>query len=479
MRMWDRTLSAPRCRTLLGDDAVPNRGHPRCSTGRSPSPEPDSEAERRPRARAIPIRTGLLFAAVLLFCAPARAWAQHVDPVQILGIPLDFIFFGFTLLGVAIFHHKTLEVALTGLAVVTLYKVLFTSFDQYQGIAGFWHHFEHEWAILANLFCLLMGFGLLSRHFEDSEVPAALPKILPDDWTGALYLLVVVFILSGFLDNIAAALIGGATAHTVFKGRVHIGYLAGMVAVANAGGAGSVIGDTTTTMMWISGVSPLTVLPAYIGAIGALAVIGIPAAKLQQRHAPILKDPDHVVHIDWMRVLVVAAVLVAAITTNVTVNLTLGPAAESFPYLGLAVALTLLLLTPVRKPAWEILPGAFRGTLFLVSLVLLASMMPVEELPLASWQSAMGLGWLSAVFDNIPLTALALTQGGYDWDILAYAVGYGGSMVWFGSSAGVAISNQYPEAKSVGGWIRWGWFVPIGYVVGFFIQYAIMGWNPN
>ena len=59
-------------------------------------------------------------------------------------------------------------------------------------------------------------------------------------------------------------------------------------------------------------------------------------------------------------------------------------------------------------------------------------------------------GYVSAVFDNIPLTALALKQGGYDWGFLAYAVGFGGSMIWFGSSAGVALSNQYSEAKSVG-----------------------------
>ncbi len=76
-------------------------------------------------------------------------------------------------------------------------------------------------------------------------------------------------------------------------------------------------------------------------------------------------------------------------------------------------------------------------------------MMPVEQLPAPSWHSALGLGFVSAVFDNIPLTKLALEQGGYDWGMLAYAVGFGGSMIWFGSSAGVAITNLYPEARSV------------------------------
>ena len=97
-------------------------------------------------------------------------------------------------------------------------------------------------------------------------------------------------------------------------------------------------------------------------------------------------------------------------------------------------------------------------------------MMPVEQLPAASWQTALGLGFVSAVFDNIPLTALALKQGGYDWGYLAYAVGFGGSMIWFGSSAGVALANMYPEAKSVGLWLRHGWHVALAYVIGFFVH---------
>jgi Na+/H+ antiporter NhaD/arsenite permease-like protein len=106
-------------------------------------------------------------------------------------------------------------------------------------------------------------------------------------------------------------------------------------------------------------------------------------------------------------------------------------------------------------------------------------MMPVEELPPATWHVALGLGFVSAVFDNIPLTALALKQGGYDWGFLAFAVGFGGSMIWFGSSAGVALSNMYPEAKSVGLWLRHGWSIAVAYVIAFFVMLAILGWHPD
>ncbi len=86
-----------------------------------------------------------------------------------------------------------------------------------------------------------------------------------------------------------------------------------------------------------------------------------------------------------------------------------------------------------------------RGGLFLISLVLAASMMPIEALPSATWVVALVLGFVSAVFDNIPLTALALRQGGYDWGFLAYAVGFGGSMVWFGSSAALRSQASSPR----------------------------------
>ena len=47
-------------------------------------------------------------------------------------------------------------------------------------------HLAHEWVILANLFGLLLGFALLSQHFEESRVPAMLPRFLPDDWKGGV-----------------------------------------------------------------------------------------------------------------------------------------------------------------------------------------------------------------------------------------------------------------------------------------------------
>ena len=399
--------------------------------------------------------------------------------VEIAGVPLEFVLFALTLAGVALLHRHSLQVALVGLASVVIYKLLATGFDGVAGFAGLAHHLRLEWVVLANLFGLLMGFALLSRHFEESGVPTRLPDFLPDDWRGCFALLVIVFVLSSFLDNIAAALIGGAIAHTVFRGRVHVGYIAALVAASNAGGSGSVIGDTTTTMMWIDGVSPIDVLHAYVAAGVALLVFGIPAAHQQQRYEPIARSAAAGVRVDGARLATVAFVLIVAIAVNLAVNLHHPELAEGWPFLGAAVWVALLLAAPLRQPDWSVLPATLRGTVFLLALVLSASLMPVEALPAPSWITTLGLGFVSAVFDNIPLTKLALTQGGYDWGMLAYAVGFGGSMIWFGSSAGVAITNLFPEGRSVGTWLRAGWHVALAYVAGFLALLLTLGWQPH
>src|SRR5207247_8870398 len=224
------------------------------------------------------------------------------------GIPIECMIFAVTLRGVAFFHRHVLAVAVSGLAVILVYKLLVTGFKFGPGICGLVAHLADEWVILTNLFLLLIVFGLLSRHFEKTRIPAALPRIFPHDWKGAFWLLIIVFVLSSFLDNIAAALIGGAMAHTLFRAKVHVGYLAAIVAASNAGGAGSVVGDTTTTMMWIAGVPPLQVFDAYVAAVPALIFFSVIAARQQHALQPITKDAPSGVPVEWARLTIVGVI---------------------------------------------------------------------------------------------------------------------------------------------------------------------------
>ncbi|MBA4176415.1 MAG: citrate transporter [Leptothrix sp. (in: Bacteria)] len=273
---------------------------------------------------------------------------------------MEFLFFAAVLAGVAIFHTHALRIAMGGAVLIALYKILWSPFKVGAGVSGLLTHLGHEWVLLSNLL-LLLGFALLADRFEKSEVPALLPRFLPGGWQGGFVLLALVWALSGFLDNLAAAMIGGAIAHTVFKGRVHIGYLAAIVAASNAGGAGNVVGDTTATMIWIAGISPLEVAEAYIAAAVALVTFGIPLAMKQDAYMSLSRDFDAQAHVDWTRVAIVGFILVAAIVVDVLVNTRLAEISGLFPFLGATVWAAVLLTMSLRRPNWSLVPGAFKG----------------------------------------------------------------------------------------------------------------------
>jgi Na+/H+ antiporter NhaD/arsenite permease-like protein len=254
----------------------------------------------------------------------------------------------------------------------------------------------------------------------------------------------------------------------VFRNKVHIGFVAALVAASNAGGSGSVVGDTTTTMMWIEGVNALVVLRGFVAAVPALAVFAFIAARQQHNYQPIQTSTESAnAKVKWLSVAVVILMLIGAIISNVYYDM---------PALGVWVVIVLSAF--IMKIPWGEIGHMMKSTIFLMGLILSASLMPVEDLPSASWKSAFFMGVLSSVFDNIPLTKLCLEQGYYDWGLLAYTIGFGGSMIWFGSSAGVAITSKFPEARNMLSWLRHGWHIALAYVVGFTIYILVLGWHP-
>ena len=301
------------------------------------------------RVKNIISKSGLMKGLMVMLLAfiPVYSMAANSSGAITIGsIPIEFVIFALTLIGVALFHNHTLKVALIGLGSLLIVKLGFTDFDMLT-------HIKHEWQILINLLGLLLGFAILAKHFEESGIPQLLPKYLPNDWKGGFVLLILVAVISSFLDNIAAAIIGGTIALVVFNKKVHIGYIAAIVAASNAGGSGSVVGDTTTTMMWIDGVSAIDVTHAYIAAIPAVIFLAIFASVQQDKYQRITKDPNLLVKIDYGKLGIVALILIGAILANIYFD---------FPALGVWIAI--LLGATFKKTPWKELPEALKGSLF-------------------------------------------------------------------------------------------------------------------
>src|SRR3954469_5693355 len=87
------------------------------------------------------------------------------------GVPIEFFLFGLLLVGVALFHRKALMISIGGLAAILAYEAIFSSFPTGHGAGALLLHAEHQWVSIANLLLLLVGFELLSNHFERSNIP--------------------------------------------------------------------------------------------------------------------------------------------------------------------------------------------------------------------------------------------------------------------------------------------------------------------
>jgi Na+/H+ antiporter NhaD/arsenite permease-like protein len=386
-------------------------------------------------------------------------------------IPL--VIFGCTLGGLTVGHKYNLEIALSGLATLALYSV-------YVGQIKLGAHTVHEAPALLNLAMMLAGFAVLAKLFEESGVAEIMPRWLYDDWRGGAQIILGVSFLSAFLDNIAACLIGGVIARKVYKGKVSVAFVASLVMASNLGGAHSPIGDTTTIMMVNSKIPIHDIFPSIPGVIMGTLMLAYFAGKKQEKYQHIQEDGPTPHMVDEAHKSEAGGVrknmLVAVGITLVCVIA--GTLAFHATGMGVFVGLFISWVLVARKDMpWReaFAHDTLRGAIFLSALVASASLMP-KALPEPSAPAEFGLGILSAIFDNIPLTELAIRAGGFNWALLAFCVGVGGSMTTFGSSAAVALLKDpaFEKARDLKTYIKEGWILFPTYCVGFAV---IMGWE--
>lgn len=281
----------------------------------------------------------------------------------------------------------------------------------------------------------------------------------------------IAFFISAIIDNLTTTIVMIQIARKFFKGENLLRAGAGIVIAANAGGAFSPIGDVTTIMLWLAGK-----FTAYeilvLGFLPALALLGVMIAMMYRTIEPATYDATDEVHVtlESSERRVIQLVFLSFAFPVVMNAFTLPP------YLGLLIGLGLVWLaidflkrmSPhsthleasiedlIRKTDISSLKF-FIGILLAVSALHTLGILEVFSHIVYGNDPTTGaivrgnilLGMLSAVVDNVPLTAIAIqvldtTSMGL-WVLLALAVGTGGSLLVIGSAAGVVAMGMLKE----------------------------------
>jgi Na+/H+ antiporter NhaD/arsenite permease-like protein len=307
-------------------------------------------------------------------------------------------------------------------------------------------------------------------------------------------LVLIAFFLSAILDNLTDTIVMVTLLRRLMPAGKERWLFGGLIVIAaNAGGAWSPIGDVTTTMLWIGGrISTVGVIkelffPSLVSAVAALAVASFFVRGTVQRHVVQETSAKTYYHSALILGLGIGCLVMVPVW-----KIVLGLP----PFMGMLLGMAIMwLVTDLLHSKWEE-RGHLRVTEALrridnsVALFFLGILLAVTSLDavgllnqLAEWLNevvgnlavvAWLLGVLSAIVDNVPLTAAAahmfeLTQYPMDhqlWMMIAYAVGTGGSMLLIGSAAGVALMGI--EKVNFWWYLRHiSWLALIGYVAGF------------
>ncbi len=317
-------------------------------------------------------------------------------------------------------------------------------------------------------------------------------------WTVSL----TTFFLSAVLDNLTASIVMVSLLHRLLDDADDRLIFSSMVVIAaNAGGAWSPIGDVTTTMLWIgervSAVRIMTmlILPSLVAMIVPLVYLTFIMKKgfvvTAERPAEAVPTGSKRVFFIGLGVLVFVPVFKALTGLPPFVGILLG--------VGVLWLVTDLLHQEGRdhlKVPQVIRKIDMTSILFFLGILLAVAALDSAGLlgAISRWMDqvfvnkdiiATCLGLLSAIVDNVPLTAAAM--GMYDpvqypinsklWELLAFSLGTGGSILIIGSAAGVVVMGMEK--------IRFLWYLRMislpalaGYLAGiavYLISYRLLG----
>jgi len=307
------------------------------------------------------------------------------------------------------------------------------------------------------------------------------------------------FFISPVADNLTTALILSTVLFTIDKTNKDFIILGAIniVVAANAGGAWSPFGDITTLMVWTAGkgtfVDFLFLFPtSFVG--------WVVTAWLLSRVVPEGKPPFSE-QTDKKEELKPGAQVIIYLGIGTIVVAVLGHQFFHFPAMwGMMFGLSILKLYSFQLnhtdgETFDIFVNMqkvendtllfFFGILAAVGgLHFLGFLAYITDLYSVIGPTAgnMGVGFISAIVDNVPVMSAILkanpAMGLDQWMLVTLTAGIGGSMISFGSAAGVGVMGRLKGIYTFGAHMKYAWMIVVGYVISmiiWYIQYQILG----
>jgi Na+/H+ antiporter NhaD/arsenite permease-like protein len=306
------------------------------------------------------------------------------------------------------------------------------------------------------------------------------------------------FFISPVADNLTTALILSTVLITIERDNKAflIPAAINIVVAANAGGAWSPFGDITTLMAWSAGkgtfIDFLFLFPASIVGWG---ITGFLLSRFVPEGHPTKIEGAEPVHIHkGGKVIIFLGVFTIA-------SAVLGKQIMHLPPMwGMLFGLSLLQLyaytlkkyhdhdIQIYKSVAKIENDTllfFFGILAAVGALHFAGFLAhaAHLYTIFSPTSVnIGVGFLSAIVDNVPVMSAVLKASPdiplAQWMLVTLTAGVGGSMISFGSAAGVGVMGKLKGVYTFGAHMKYSWTIVIGYFVSvaiWYLQYEILG----
>lgn len=368
----------------------------------------------------------------------------------------------------------------------------------------------HLLAEIAQILFFLMGAMTIVELVDAHEGFALITQRIRTRKQVSLLWLVcwITFFASAVLDNLTTTIVMVSLLRKLVHETELRRFYAGVVIIAaNAGGAWSVIGDVTTTMLWVKNKigTVETTSNLFLASVACLLVPllvmsrGLTGDLPEVQH---VQDSKHIKNLKpWHQLLFLSLGVCGLLSVPIFKFLTHLP-----PFMGMILALSVLwLISEIVKHTLDEKTRTSTGVLavlqridmssilFFLGILLAVGALSATGLlgDLANWLSraipsnisiAILIGLFSAVVDNVPLVAAGIEmyqmpENDSFWMMLAYCAGTGGSCLIIGSAAGVAAMglehiNFMWYLRKIAPWAL------LGYIAGiavFLIQAKLVG----